>query len=183
MAAIILPSLSADVAVCGAVTIQNAKKHLRMDDCCDDDTYIQALIIAATQYAENFCNQTFVQREIRQGFSQFYSRMALLNGPVSEVLSVSYLSDGVREDLLAWRLSTIGNALYPNECPRTDCADDAVIVTCVAGYGAVPEQVQQAILLLVGHFYENRESVIVGQPVANVPMATDHLLQAYRNYR
>lgn len=44
----------------------------------------------------------------------------------------------------------------------------------------VPAQILTAILLMVGHWYENREEVIVGTTAAEVPMAAKHILQLYR---
>ena len=42
--------------------------------------------------------------------------------------------------------------------------------------------VKAAMLLLIGHWYANRESVAVGQTVAEVPLAVEALLQPYRIY-
>lgn len=42
--------------------------------------------------------------------------------------------------------------------------------------------VKAAMLLLIGHWYANRESVAIGQTVAEVPFAVEALLQPYRIY-
>ncbi|ENM8055589.1 MULTISPECIES: head-tail connector protein [Klebsiella] len=42
--------------------------------------------------------------------------------------------------------------------------------------------VKAAMLLLIGHWYANRETVSVGQTVAEVPFAVEALLQPYRIY-
>lgn len=44
------------------------------------------------------------------------------------------------------------------------------------------DDVKAAMLLLIGHWYANRESVAVGQTVAEVPFAVESLLQPYRIY-
>lgn len=44
------------------------------------------------------------------------------------------------------------------------------------------DDVKAAMLLLIGHWYTNRESVVVGQTVAEVPFAVEALLQPYRIY-
>ncbi|CAM7424726.1 head-tail connector protein [Citrobacter cronae] len=44
------------------------------------------------------------------------------------------------------------------------------------------DDVKAAMLLLIGHWYANRESVVVGQAVAEVPFAVEALLQPYRIY-
>lgn len=60
---------------------------------------------------------------------------------------------------------------------------DAVTIRYVAGYGAasaVPKATKQAILLLVGHLYENREAVAVnvGANILELPMGVEALLMA-----
>ena len=42
--------------------------------------------------------------------------------------------------------------------------------------------VKAAMLLLIGHWYATRETVSVGQTVAEVPFAVEALLQPYRIY-
>lgn len=44
------------------------------------------------------------------------------------------------------------------------------------------DDVKAAMLLLIGHWYEHRETVVVGQTVAEVPYAVEALLQPYRIY-
>ncbi len=39
-----------------------------------------------------------------------------------------------------------------------------------------------AMLLLIGHWYENRESVVVGTITAELPMAVEALIGPYRHY-
>jgi len=58
---------------------------------------------------------------------------------------------------------------------------NGVCITFVAGYGAlradVPSKVKQAMLLLIGHYYENREAVLsTGMNAVTVPLAVDSLL-------
>ncbi len=57
-------------------------------------------------------------------------------------------------------------------------------VTYQAGYAqlddpnawSAPEDIQQAVLLLVGHWYENRETVNVGNITSELPLTTHALL-------
>lgn len=44
------------------------------------------------------------------------------------------------------------------------------------------EEVQAAMLLLVGHWYENREATVTGQSTSKVPLAVDSLLQPHKIY-
>lgn len=48
--------------------------------------------------------------------------------------------------------------------------------------GAFPLRLKQAMLLMIGHFYSNRESVIIGVSSAKIPMGFDWLLNPYKNW-
>jgi len=74
--------------------------------------------------------------------------------------------------------------IYGGSYPSTQDIPNAVIVQFVAGYGAaasVPASVKAAMKLLVGHWYEHRESV---SPIsmAEVPVAVNSLLWAYKAF-
>lgn len=47
---------------------------------------------------------------------------------------------------------------------------------------ALDDDITTAMLLLVGHWYANREGVVIGAITAEVPMAVEALLQPYRIY-
>ena len=48
-------------------------------------------------------------------------------------------------------------------------------------HGRLPAAVKHAILLLVGHFYSNRESVSFAS-ASEIPLAYQYLLQPYKSY-
>ena len=49
-----------------------------------------------------------------------------------------------------------------------------------ANIWAAPKDIQIAVLLLVGHWYENRESVIVGTSAVEVPMTVQAILSPHQ---
>jgi uncharacterized phiE125 gp8 family phage protein len=63
---------------------------------------------------------------------------------------------------------------------------NAATVTFTAGYGAtadtVPQAIKQAMLLLIGHWYIHRESVIVGAAPSEVPQAAKALLAPFKTW-
>ena len=68
--------------------------------------------------------------------------------------------------------------------PGTCCRHDAVRITVVAGYGvadSVPEPIKQIILFIVGHWFANREAVVIGQTPAEFPLGVSDLLVNYRH--
>ena len=63
----------------------------------------------------------------------------------------------------------------------------AVTVVYVAGYSLptdspdlIPTPIKQAVLLMVGDMYENREETVVGQTVATLPLTAERLLTPFQ---
>ncbi len=46
----------------------------------------------------------------------------------------------------------------------------------------VPEDLKQAICQLVGHWYENRETSLVGVSIVEVPFSVREIVREYRNW-
>jgi uncharacterized phage protein (predicted DNA packaging) len=80
--------------------------------------------------------------------------------------------DGVEEDQLIEGYVDAAIAHVEQHCDRV----------LVEGVPVLPDQmaltkdVRQAVLLLVGHWYANREAVVIGTITAEVPLAVDRLL-------
>lgn len=115
--------------------------------------------------------------------------ITLPRAPVRSVTSVTYLDatgNTVTLDPSRYAVTTGApgrvapafGTVWPATLPQIG----AVRVRFVAGYGpdasAVPDNVKAAIRLMVGHWYENRESVVVGPGITcnELPQAVDHLL-------
>ena len=109
--------------------------------------------------------------------------------PLRSVESVSYLDDdgeAVPMDPTLYRVVDKGDQCshivpVPGACwPSVPCTEDAVTVRFEAGYVIVPPAVRSAILLLVGHLYENREAVNVGNVVTPMPLGVEALLSPFK---
>ncbi len=166
------------------VTLSEAKAHLRVD-VDDDDVLIQALIDTAVAHLEGrggvlgraLLTQTWDLR--LDGFPADDSYIDLPLPPLQSVGLIEYTDrDGVTQIMATsdYRVNTrtlVGRVtLAPTKVWPETIADDVGVVRIrfTAGYGAasaVPPPIKQAILLLVGPWYQNREAVgQVGQPVA-----------------
>ncbi|MBA7592232.1 hypothetical protein ES708_34410 [subsurface metagenome] len=44
----------------------------------------------------------------------------------------------------------------------------------------IPEPIKQALKLIIGHLYENREEVLVGKTAIRIPLSAESLLGPYR---
>lgn len=172
------------------VTLAEACAHLRVAEG-DDDATVNALIAAATAHLDGYAGilgrclvtQTWAMTMDtlpRDGF-----RLPLV--PVASVASITYVdADGVSQTLAADQRALSGDRVVPAygvTWPTPRAQTDAVTVTFIAGYGAaadVPAAIRQALLLLVGHWYDQRSAVNVGNIVTPMPLAVEALLAPYR---
>ena len=172
------------------VSLTEAKSHLKVDTTADD-TYIESIIKAATQLSEEYTNRFFIDTVIEQYASSFAELETLFKSKVSVISFVKYydsnntlqtLSDTIYDAQVRYEPAQIQLAdgqSYPAFTKR----NDAVEVKYTVGYGAasdVPEIIKQAILLTIGNFYANRESVIVGRMVSELPQNSKWLLDTYK---
>lgn len=71
---------------------------------------------------------------------------------------------------------------YSKQWPTTRAQPMAVRIEFTAGYGAavdVPSDLVSAMMLLVAHWDQNREPVVVGTITSAIPMSVDSLLSPY----
>ncbi|MBD9635962.1 hypothetical protein IB277_06595 [Ensifer sp. ENS07] len=153
-----------------------------------------AYILAATELLDGWtgilgrCLKTQVWRQDFDGFARC---LPLGLGPVSAVGSVTWRDSAGQVSTVApsdYTLNTDGGGRsavrFRNAWSMPGDLDEsaAVSVTYSAGSSSVPVPIQQAILLSVGAWYENREEVVVGATVSSLPasVAVDRLLAPYR---
>jgi uncharacterized phiE125 gp8 family phage protein len=160
-----------------------AKQHLRVDHTLDDE-YIDALILAAqAQVEEMYLWQSLTPRTYRLSTDGVATEIALPMGPVVSVASVTARTATGAGTVLAesaWRLAwREPGRLEVTEWPA-DCV--SLEVEYDAGMAAVPAWATQAILLLVGHWYEHREAVDVrpGAGALEIPFGVQALLLGRR---
>ena len=181
------------------VTVSEAKEHLRIVDFTDDDTYIGALIDAATTWCEDYCDRTFAHKHYTVAFDDFPSlRIELPRPPVqlasvaaNATVTISYVDTSGTTQTLTWAQSGsqdfrldrdhVPSLIYPlylQDWPSVRLDDKSVQITYLAGYGGaanVPTPAKHAIKMLVGHWYASREAVgSVGQ---DVPLGVAALLE------
>lgn len=175
------------------VTWAEADAHLRLDGDDLQQAYVESLIAAAMAHVDgpngilgrSVGAQTLELRTC--GFPR--SSLILPYGPVGTIESVKYLDlAGVEQTLDEGLFELTGDVLrlahgqaWPS--PRGDA--ECVRIRYTAGWETadVPAPIKAAILLLVGHWFANREGVTTGQAAIETPMAVDRLLAPYRYLR
>jgi len=176
------------------ITLEEARAHLRVTSS-DDDALIVGYMLAARQHVEDYLGRSLITRTLEVTIDDgLPCEIELPRPPLASVTFVTYVDTaGATQTLSAglYQVVTgmVGGKIVPAygaSWPSTRCQSDAVTVRYVAGYGAnstsVPDAIRMAILLLVGHFYANREAAMVGVSVSELPFAVEALLNPYRAY-
>lgn len=149
------------------VTLAEAKLHLRVD-AADEDTLITGLITAAREFAEHYTGRALAPQTLEMALDKFPADGIDLDmPPVATITSVKYTDTaGVEQTVLAtdYALSLYGDSrrltlAYGKSWPSTRDIANAVRIVYVTGYTTAPKAVKAAILLLIGHLYENRQDV------------------------
>ena len=176
------------------VTLDEAKRHLRVE-YPDDDALIERLIMAATRYVEQATGCRFVQQMVDELYDGDDARprpysfrpweratvLPLRWQPVAAVQRVEIAGQPVTD----YQVDSAGGRLIRVSGWPSGRANIRVVYT--AGYGAnqadaaslVPDVVQ-SVLLLVGHWYANREAAQTGTVATEIRLGVDNLLAPYR---
>lgn len=173
------------------VSLVEAKAHLRIDHT-EEDTRISGLIAAAREYIERQTQKALATRTYRLTVDSFpsVSDLRLDRGPVVSITSVVYDDEeGIAQTLdpADYVLDNVNEPgwLIPvaDSWPATISAVNAVRVDYVAGWaaGTFPEDLKQGILLLVGHWYNNREAV-TGETMSEPPHSVHRIIHNHRAF-
>lgn len=154
------------------ISTAEAKAHLRVD-ITDDDTLIGTLVTAAREYVEIHTGRSFAQHTYRADITNFNDCIVLPHRPIQSITSIKYYTSDSPEVLTT--LDSAVYSLYADHVIRDWGEDwptswairpDAVQITYVAGYldnaspraDVMPAAIRQAMYLIIGDLYENREA-------------------------
>lgn len=173
-----------------SVAEARAHCHVAHDE---HDAYLEALIGAAFQWLQppaGWLGRSILSQTLRQDLRAWpYREFRLTCGPVSAISSVKYFDqDNVLQTVSPSSYFLDGETLIfaaAFAAPSLYCRPGAVQIEYVAGYAgadAVPKPIRQAMLLLIGHWYENREAVTVGDVSKHLEVAVDALCFPFRKW-
>ncbi|MBL4757488.1 MAG: phage head-tail connector protein [Rhizobiales bacterium] len=174
------------------VSLIEAKAHMNVD-FGDDDALITAMIESATALFDGWngiLNRALITQTWEQKFPCFNDAIRLAIDPVQSVTTIKYYDGSNVEQTLSGAVyalfaDEVGGFITLNvdqSWPGIYSRIDAVTVTYNAGYGAasaVPAPIRQAILMLVGHYYENRETAS-GMSFEELPFSVAALIKPFR---
>lgn len=175
------------------VTLAEAKAFLRVDGAAED-SFIGTLITAARLHIEGTTGRVLISQSWRTVCDDWPDGRTV-KLPVAPMLSLTE----IRVYDAAGDATVLALAQFQPETKTTPAhiflpatiagmplmRDRAAIeIDYVAGYGTVPTDVpqdlRQALLTLVGYWFEHRDAVVIAGSGAVVPGGFDKLIASYR---
>lgn len=183
------------------VTLDQAKEHLRIEHAAAEadieDDYITRLVDAARVYVESGWGLALINQSHKVLLDAWPAGgIKLRPFPVASVTHLkvwngsAFAASSLSTQLVEGRpaLLILADGGSPPVPARTR---QGIEVEFVCGFGAdgddVPASIKQAILLLVGHWYENREASVSSKTgfgvSADLTRGVEDLMAAYRSPR
>lgn len=176
------------------VSLAEAKLQCRVDSS-DEDALIQSYITMAREYVEETLDVSMITQTLEARYDAFPLWEIILPRPpmAPGAVTVTYRDEGGQSQTITSsagqfqvdQYATPGRIypLYQGVWPAVRGDENSVVVRWQAGYGAsgssVPAVMRGAIGLLVAHWFEMRQPVVVGySQTLPVPATFDTLLAA-----
>lgn len=181
-------------ATTGPLTLAEVKTHVHIDHA-DDDASIEMMIDAAIALCDGYggiLRTALLEQTWQQDFPCFpVCEFRLLVGQLVSITHVKYYdTDNALQTLSAAVYTGFSDASgpflklnYNQSWPSTYYREDAVRVTWKAGFGTtadfVPADIRHAMLMLIGHWFENRETSVIGEMPAELQWSFGALTKRY----
>lgn len=164
------------------LTASEAKLHCRVDTS-DEDALFTRFIAAARKLVEKNLRRQLITATWTLTLDDWPSDGIRIEVcPLIAVSSITYLDTNGTQQTLASSIYRVDTRSEPGRItlewgesmPALRGVENQITVTFTAGYGSsssdVPETIKTAMLMLIGHWYDNRNAVNVGT-MNDVPMA------------
>lgn len=177
------------------LTLSEACAQARIEVGMDDAT-IQRYVSAATRHIEEVYGVPMITQTKELVMDEWPACfIELVDSPVQSITSVKYtITDGTQTTWASTNyvagLFSHPVRIYPNSGVQWPSAGslrpvEAIAVRYVAGFGLtaadVPEPVRQAVALLAGHWYINREDATSGRYIGKqIEHGLNHLMSQWR---
>lgn len=171
------------------ITLADAKVHLRTvtGDTSEDSAIITPLIQAAREYCENVTGRALAAQTVK-AYPEAWGLWRLPRPPLNTVTSIKYFDEDGTEYTLAttdYQVDTVDGKIDIIERPNVTLRDlNPIVAEYTCGYttgNALPMAIRQAMLLLIGHWYTNREAVMTGATTSvEVDLTARALLRQYK---
>jgi uncharacterized phiE125 gp8 family phage protein len=159
-----------------------------------EDSLVASLITAARIYGEKYTGRGFATQTVIAYLDDFPSEdyIELPKAPLQSVTSVKYKDTAGTETTMTVTTQYIvdsdrqvGRIVLPYGVTwptATLYTVNPISITYVAGYTSLPQPLKQAMLLMIGNWYENRENSpeIIGGSYNEIGFHAKALMDMYR---
>jgi uncharacterized phiE125 gp8 family phage protein len=175
------------------VSLSEVKSHLRVEHN-DEDALIARLIGAAIDYIDvtGALGQGMITQTWGEWFGANLGTVRLSLGPIQSVTAIKYYdTNNALQTATLSDFFILGRPGHTTLKPKSGfnwpvafARDDAIKVEYVIGYGttpgSIPQTVRHGLMMLVGHWYENRENELIGTISKTLPHGFSALMDNVR---
>lgn len=172
------------------ITLAEAKAQVRMEEDASQDTFITSLIAPARAYVERYTRYLFVAGTRTAIFTQWGDYLEIAYRPITSITTITYTNEeGAAGTAYTGFLASVGgNSTRISPAVDGEFPDLAPggIITVTYSAGALDATSNEyligkrAMLLLIGHWFENREGAVLGVLSDEVDFAVRALLDELR---
>jgi uncharacterized phiE125 gp8 family phage protein len=155
-----------DLVITDLVTLAVVKDHLKIEqDFVEDDTLINGYMEAALSYVISYLGRDVLNQDYTVKGKSFDDVFAFKRQTIKSVGSVTYIDENDVGQTLSSELYSLesidkfeSKIVYSlSDLPKVKAnTSDAVTLTVTCGFKKLPKAIKQAVLLLVGEYYEFR---------------------------
>lgn len=178
------------------LTLAEAKAHLRKDDG-DEDAVIQRCIAGAESGVAGWLGRALARQAFVGRLDGSYPcrPIEVAPPPVRAITALRYVDEDGAEQTMPdtdYRLIERGPApslislAHGVPAPSVRCQLNSIMVEFDAGYDddmPLPDSIRTGLLLMVGHLFENREAINIGNIVNELPLSVQFFLGQHRVLR
>lgn len=176
------------------ISLSEVKNHLRLDTS-EEDLVVQGLIDSATVFCEDFQRRCFINRTMSLWLQELpmCEQIEIPRPPLVSVEAlIIHYTDGTTQtiDSSLYEVHTEnepGTIIMSSNASITIPSDKTILqvnpyeIQFTCGYGTsskdIPANVKQAMLLLIGHWFNNKEDTIPGVMITQIPTGAKSLLE------
>ena len=171
------------------ITLAEVRQHLRLPENESEDSLLLSLISTARAYCEHYTRRALAVQTLEIYLDRFPGNgpIQLPGPPLRSVTEIGYKDTSGDETILSPSTFLVDTDCEPGRVLPTvgttwpvftPYPTSPIRVRFVAGYADLPAAIRLAMLLLIGHWYENREAT--GTAGNEINFSVHALLAPYR---
>lgn len=160
---------------------ESCMQHSRIFESDEFDT-VEQMKHAAIDLTQRWINRKLYPTDILYHADSYQPKIALPYAPINAITEVRATVGGVEEiiDPSMYKLNEVTDVITLDKRLRY-YQDFYITYNCGYTSETIPPAVVHAIKMTIADFYENRENVVVGATVAEIPMTAKKIVRQFKN--